>query len=72
MLKNLFIAFISVLVPYLIKLNLELSFIRLFLVVCASIVWTSTVIYFIGLDKSEKTILVNGIKNIIVRKNHNI
>lgn len=67
-LKNIVIVLLSLTIPLLIRYNMNDSLFRLIIIVLVSIIWNSTVIYSIGLHKSEKAIIIRGINKILKRK----
>lgn len=67
-LKNIVIVLLSLTIPLLIRYNMNDGLFRLIIIVLVSIIWNSTVIYLIGLHKSEKAIIIRGINKILNRK----
>jgi O-antigen/teichoic acid export membrane protein len=66
--KNILIALISLSLPLFIRSLMDANILRLIVVVFVSLIWNATIIYAIGLLKSEKAIVLRGIKKIIKRK----
>jgi O-antigen/teichoic acid export membrane protein len=66
--KNILIALISLSLPLFIRSLMDANILRLIVVVFVSLIWNATIIYTIGLLKSEKAIVLRGIKKIIKRK----
>ena len=65
--RNIIIVLLSVSLPLFLRKVLDESFWRLFFVTCVALIWNATVIYFVGLNKSEQMIAQKGIKKILHR-----
>lgn len=63
-LKNILIVIISFSLPLIIKKTMDPNIVRLIIICIISIMWTSIVIFFLGLDKKEKNVGVKLIENI--------
>lgn len=67
-LKNTLIIPFSISVPLMIKYSMDVSFTRLIVVILVSISWSISLIYFIGLNKTEKSLVTRGIQKIVNKK----
>lgn len=61
-LKNLVVALLAISLPLFIKYKMEPSYLRLFSVAAASILWSGAIIYIVGLNKLEKEFISRVIK----------
>ena len=67
-LKNILIVLLSLSLPFFVKSLMDSNILRLIVVVFISLIWNATIIYVIGLLKSEKAIVLSGINKIIQKK----
>ena len=67
-LRNIIVVAMSVSFPLFIKSLMGTSLLRLVIVVFTSLIWSTVMIYFVGLDKQEKSIILKGVNKIIKRK----
>lgn len=67
-LKNILIVSLSLSLPFFVRSFMDANILRLIVVVFVSLIWNATIIYAIGLLKSEKAIVLRGINKIIKRK----
>lgn len=67
-LKNILIVLLSLPLPFFVRSFMDANILRLIVVVFVSLIWNATIIYAIGLLKSEKAIVLRGINKIIKRK----
>ena len=67
-LKDIIIVLLSLCLPLLIRYFMEENLIRLIVVVFVTLIWNATIIFALGLNKSEKAIVISGINKIIKRK----
>ena len=66
-LKNIVIVLLSLSIPLLIRYNMSDDLVRLIIIVLVTMIWNSIVIYSIGLNKSEKAIVIRCINKILKR-----
>jgi len=67
-LKNILIVLLSLSLPFFLRSIMDANLLRLIVVVFVSLIWNATIIYAIGLLKSEKAIVLSGINKILKRK----
>jgi O-antigen/teichoic acid export membrane protein len=67
-LKNIVIILISIAIPLLIRHYMNENIVRLMIIFIVTMIWNLTVIYLLGLHKSEKAIVIRGFNKIIGRK----
>lgn len=68
LLRNLIVVLLSLTIPLFIRYNMSENLVRLIIIVSATMIWNSIVIYSIGLQKSEKAIVIKAINKILKRK----
>lgn len=62
--KNIFIVILSISLPLTIRNIMNVSVLRLIIIIILSLIWNALVIYLIGINKSEKTMVKKGIQRI--------
>ena len=67
-LKNIIIVLLSLSLPLFIRYFMEENLIRLIVIVFVTLIWNATIIFVIGLLKSEKAIVIRGLNKIMKRK----
>lgn len=67
-LKNFLIVLLSFSLPLFVRNMMNADIYRLIIVMIIAFIWNAIVIYFIGLNKSEKEIVSKGINKIVRRK----
>lgn len=67
-LKNIIIVLISISIPLFIRHYMNENVIRLIIIILVTMICNLTVFYLIGLQKSEKAIVIRGFNKIIKRK----
>jgi O-antigen/teichoic acid export membrane protein len=67
-LKNIIIVLLSLALPLFIRYFMEENLIRLIVVVFVTLIWNVTIIFALGLHKSEKAIVIRSINKIVKRK----
>jgi O-antigen/teichoic acid export membrane protein len=67
-LKNIFIVLLSLSLPLFIRYFMEENLIRLIVIVFVTLIWNVTIIFALGLHKSEKAIVIRSINKIVKRK----
>lgn len=65
--KNIVIVLISIAIPLFILHYMNENIIRLIIIILVTMIWNLTVIYLIGLHKSEKAIIIKAINKILKR-----
>lgn len=65
--RNIIIVLLSVSLPLFLRKALDESFWRLFFVVCVALIWNAIVIYFVGLNKSEKMIVQKTVQKVLFK-----
>ena len=65
--KNIIIVILSISLPLSIRNILDVSTLRLLIIVVLSLIWSALIIYLIGLNKKEKTIIKKGIQKVLSR-----
>ncbi len=70
LMKSLIIVLLSVSLPLFLINVMDANFHRLLVIIFVSLIWSSIIIYNIGLTKSEKKILFKGINKIIRNKSN--
>lgn len=68
--KNLLIVLLSLFLPLLIRNLINEGVLRLILVSFIALIWSATIIYVIGLQKSEKAIILKSLNKILKRQWH--
>lgn len=66
-LKNILIVLLSFSLPLLIRTSMDEHFIRLIVIVFVTLIWNAVIIFSLGLQKSEKAIVIRGINKILKR-----
>jgi O-antigen/teichoic acid export membrane protein len=66
-LKNILIVLLSFSLPLLIRTSIDEHFIRLIVIVFVTLIWNAVIIFSLGLQKSEKAIVIRGINKILKR-----
>lgn len=66
--KNTFIVLMSLSLPIIIRYIMAESLIRLVIIVLIAIIWSSLIMYGIGLDSKEKEYVLKGVKKILKRE----
>jgi O-antigen/teichoic acid export membrane protein len=66
-LRNIGIVLLSLSLPLLIQYFMDEHFIRLIVVVFVTLIWNAVIIFSLGLQKSEKAIVIRGINKILKR-----
>jgi hypothetical protein len=66
-LKNILIVLLSLSLPLLIRTSMDEHFIRLIVIVFVTLIWNAVIIFSLGLQKSEKAIVIRGINKILKR-----
>ena len=66
-LKNILIVLLSLSLPLLIRTSMDEHFIRLIVIVFVTLFWNAVIIFSLGLQKSEKAIVIRGINKILKR-----
>ncbi len=67
-LKNMLIIPLSLAVPLILRISMNDSILRLITVILFSVIWDALLIYLIGLNQSEKSLVMRGVQKIIKRK----
>lgn len=66
--KNIIIVLLSLSLPLFIRNLMDENLMRLIVIIIVTLTWNTTIIYSLGLNKSEKTIVIKGVKKILKRK----
>ena len=66
-LKNILIVLLSFSLPLLIRTSMDEHFIRLIVIVFVTLIWNAVIIFSLGLQKSEKAIVIREINKILKR-----
>lgn len=67
-LRNTLIVLLAITLPFLLRNMLNENFLRLMIVVFVSLIWNASIIYIIGLSKSERKIVTTGILKVLKLK----
>lgn len=67
-LKNAIIVLLSLSLPLFIRNLMDENLMRLIVIIIVTLIWNTIIIYSLGLHKSEKKIVIKGIKKILKRK----
>lgn len=65
--RNIPVILLSVLIPWLIRINMQVGFTRLMIVILSSLSVSIVAIYFMGLKKNEKLFLRNALVDIVAK-----
>lgn len=66
--NNILVVALSFVIPYLIKMKMDANTLRIFTIAFISIIWSLSIVYIVGLNKSEKRSVVKLIKFMILNK----
>lgn len=65
--RNILVILLSVSIPLIVKTSLDANIWRLLIVIFLTILWNSIVIYFVGLNKSERKLIQESLHKILFR-----
>ena len=66
--KPSFVVSACALLPFILQLRMDESLLRLMIIVMLSLLWSAFCVFFVGMNKDERKIVINKVKNIILKK----